>query len=68
MKVRLAVAALVKSVFINVEANMAAGACRIYVGILFDKRKLPSIHSESGPRSGSKASTFSYLEKTTYIV
>ena len=34
MRVRLAVAAPVKSVFINVQA-MAAGACRINMGILF---------------------------------
>ena len=44
-------------------ANMAAGARRINMGILFTNRKLPLIHSESEPRSRSKASTYSYAEK-----
>ena len=33
------------------------------VGILFTNHKLPSIHSESLPRSRSKASTDSYAKK-----
>ena len=35
MRVRLAIAALVNSVFINVQANMAAAARRINMGIPF---------------------------------
>ena len=42
---------------------MAVGARRINMGILFTNRKLPSIHSESVPRSRSKVSTYSYGEK-----
>ena len=34
-------------VFINVQANMAAGARRIYMGTLFTNRKSPSISSVS---------------------
>ena len=59
----VAVAALANSVFINVQTNMAAGARLINMGIFFTNRKLPSIHSESVPRSRSKASTYSYAEK-----
>ena len=60
MRVRLAVAALVNSVFVNRSANMTAGARRINMGIYF----LPiAIPSESVPRSISKASTHSYAEK-----
>ena len=55
MRVRLAVATLINSVFINVQANMAAGALPINMGILFTNRKLSSIHSESVPRTRSKA-------------
>ena len=33
------------------------------MGILFTHHKLLSIHSESAPRSGSKASTYNYAEK-----
>ena len=51
----LEIAALVKIVFINVQANMAAGARPINMNILFTNHKLPSIHSESVPRSRSKA-------------
>ena len=57
MRVRLAVAGLVNSVLINVQANMATGARRINMAILFTNRKLHSIHSESVTRSRSKAST-----------
>ena len=46
MMVRLALAALVNSVFINAQANVARGACRINRDIVFTNRKLPSIHSE----------------------
>ena len=53
IRVLLAVAAHVNSVVINAQANMAAGARRINMGILFTNRKLPSIHSESAPRSRS---------------
>ena len=63
MRVRLAVAALVNSVFINVQANMAAGASRINMDMLFTNRKLPSIHSESVATSRSKARAFSFAEK-----
>ena len=65
MRVRLAIAAFVNSVFIrmHMQANMAAGACRINMSILFTNKKLPSLHSESIPRSRSKASTYSYAEK-----
>ena len=55
MKVRLASAAFVKSVFINWQTNMAAGARRMKMNILFTNRKLLPIHSESVPRSGSKS-------------
>ena len=54
---QFAVAVLVNSVFINVQANMAAGAGPIKMGKLFTNCKLPSILSESGPRSRSKACT-----------
>ena len=63
MRIRLAAAELVNSVFINVRANMAAGARRINMGILFTNRKLPTIQSESVPRSRSKASTYGHTEK-----
>ena len=63
MRVRLAVAGLVNSVFINVQANMAAGARLINTDILFTNRKLPTIHSESVSISRSKASTYNYAEK-----
>ena len=60
------------SVFIkfNEQADMAAGTRRINMCILFSgftKCKLPSIHSESVPRSGSKTSTYSHAEKKTAI-
>ena len=63
MKVRLAVAALVNSVFINEPANTAVGTCQINMGILFTNSKLLSIHSESVPRSRSKVSKYSYAKK-----
>ena len=63
MMVQLAVAELVKSVYINVQANMAAGVRRIDMGILFTNGKLSSIHSESVTGSRSKASTYNYAEK-----
>ena len=59
----LAVAALVTSVFINMQANMPAGARQVNMGILFTNHKLPSIHSESAQRNRSKANTYSYAEK-----
>ena len=62
MRVRLGVAALANSVFINVHANKAALAHKINTCILFTNRKLPSIHSESVPQSSSKASTYSHAE------
>ena len=62
MMVRLAVAALVNSVFINVQAETAAGTRRINMGILFTNLKLLSIHSALVSRSRSKASAFSYAE------
>ena len=63
MRVGLAVAALVNSVFIIVQANMAEGVLQINKQILFTNRKLPSIHSLSVPRSGSKANSYSYADK-----
>ena len=64
MRVRLSEAGLVNSLFINVQANMAAGGRRINISILFPNRKLPSIHSESVPRNRSKAArTLSQAEK-----
>ena len=62
MRVRLAVAELVNSVFINGHANMVAGDRRVNMGIIYTNRKLLSIHSESVPRSTSKANTYSYVE------
>ena len=62
MRIQLAVAVHVYSVFINVQANMAADSRRINMGTLFTNSKLPSIHSESVPRIKSKASTFNYTE------
>ena len=58
MRVRLAIAAITNRVFVIVQANMATGARRINMGIFFfANRKLPSIHSESVPRSrGQKPS------------
>ena len=67
MEVRLAVAALVKTVCINIQANMAKGACRINMGIPFTNRKLPSIQYESVPRSMSKASTIINSEKSNFV-
>ena len=55
MKSRLTVAAIVCSVIINVEANMAAGTRRINTSILSTNRKLPSSHSKSVPTYRSKA-------------
>ena len=49
---------------------MAAGARRINIGILFTNRKLPSIHSESVPRSRPKlpkAVAFSYAERYAVV-
>ena len=66
MSVRLAIAALVNSVFINVKANMAEGPRRINMGILFPNSKLPSIQSVFVPRKQSKASTHSYPEKPLF--
>ena len=51
MRIRLAVAALRNSVCINVQANMAAEARPINMGILLTNGKLPSIHSETVPTS-----------------
>ena len=62
MRIRLAVAAFVNSIFINVQANMAAVARRIDKGILFTNHKSPSIHSVSVPISRSKAIAFSLAE------
>ena len=42
---------------------MAAWARWINMGILFTNGKLPSIHSESVPRSRAKAVTYRYAEK-----
>ena len=42
MRVRLEVAALVNRVFLNMQANVAAGARCLNMGILFTNRKLPS--------------------------
>ena len=47
MRVQLAVAALVNSVFKNVLANMSAEAGQINMAILFTNGKLPLFHSES---------------------
>ena len=59
MGVRLAVAGLVNDVFTNVQVNMAAGARRKKTWAYFlTNRKLLPIHSESEPRSRSKASTY----------
>ena len=63
MRVRLALAALAISVFINGQVYMAAVARRINMGTHFTNRKLLSIYSESVPRSGLKATTYSYTEK-----
>ena len=65
MRVRLAIAALVNSVFINVKANMAAGTLQINMGILFTNGRLPSIHSESVTRSVSKSQHIQPLRKMT---
>ena len=65
MRVRLGVAALVNSIFINLQANMATAARRRNNGIFLTNRKLPPIHSELIPRSRSKASTYSSAEKGT---
>ena len=51
MRVPLAVAVFVNSVFINGQENVAA-ARRINMGKLFTNNKLHSINSESVPRSG----------------
>ena len=61
---RLALATLVNSVFIDVQANMAAAAHRTNMGIVFTNRKLPSIYSESVTGSRSKANTLSNAEKS----
>ena len=53
MKVQLAEAALVNSVFINVQANMAARTCGINMGTLFTSHKSPSTQLVSVPRSRS---------------
>ena len=45
-------------------ANMAAGVCRMNKSIPFTNRKLPSIYSESVPRSRSNLSAYSYPEKS----
>ena len=63
MTIRLGIAALVNSVFINVQINMSAEYRRKVAGILFSYREIPSIHSESVPRNRSKASSHSYVEK-----
>ena len=42
---------------------MAAGARRIDMDVIFTNGKLPSIRSESVPRSRSKTGTYSYAEK-----
>ena len=63
MRVRLAVAALVNNIIINVQANMAAEAPRINNDIFFTNRILLTIHSESVPRSRSKSSTVRYAER-----
>ena len=62
MRVRLSVAALVNSVYINLQTNtcMAAGARRINMGILFTNRKLSSFHSELVPKSKPRAIAFSF--------
>ena len=62
MRVRLAVTVLINSTFIHVRENVAAGFFRINMAIRFTNRKSP-IHSESVPRSRSKANTFSYAGK-----
>ena len=54
MRVRLAVAAVVNIDFINVQGNMAAGALKINMCVLFTNCKLLAVHSESIPRSRSK--------------
>ena len=55
MRVRLAVAELVNSVFVNGQANVASSVHRISMDILFTTFcKLPLIHSEPLPRSRSK--------------
>ena len=66
MRVRLALAALVNSVFINGQANMAAVTRRINLCILFTNHKLSSIHSVSVPRSRSKSIAISYAEKLIF--
>ena len=60
MRVRLAVAALVNSVYINVQANMAAGggAPNKHDNTFLTNRKLTSNYSESLPRRRSKAITY----------
>ena len=82
MRLRIAVAALVNSVFVNEQANTATGARRINTGILFTNSKSRSIHSESVPRnsesvprnfesvprSRSKANRYSYAKKGNVII
>ena len=68
MRVRLALAALVNSVFINGQANMAAVTRLINLGILFTNHKLSSIYSVSVPRSRSKSIAImrNYAEKLIF--
>ena len=61
--VQLAVAVLVNSIFLNVQANMAKGTRQINMDIFFTNRKLTSIHPESVPRSRLKASAYSTPKK-----
>ena len=66
MRVRLEIVTIVNSVFINVQANMAAGARQINIGILiFANHKLPLIQSVSVSRSMSKAVYHSAMPKYT---
>ena len=50
MWVRLAVAALVNRVFINVPSNMGAGARRINMGILLTNCKLQEVGQKLKPK------------------
>ena len=64
MRVRLAVAALVISILKCASKYNGRGPLNKH-GILFTNHKLPSIHSESVPRSRSKASTYRVRRKIT---
>ena len=69
MRVRLAVAELVNSVFVNGQANVASSVHRISMDILFTTFcKLPLIHSEPLPRSRSKKKNTILYKAPLYLM